>query len=244
MCQRVQDTCRFRFDTFEGTWPLAAGRFVASFSVRSNDVGKGRLVNRQEWMGLCMVRISTRFCFIPWLQHRSSPGAGGQERSEEDDGVDTRASLGGPIHVAEIQPESKFVEGEGCAHAVEDGHEAAEKDGRIFLAGADVGEPTVANEEENDNSENQMVNMAATWLDDEMERRDVMKDGVDDGANTREGEEETDRGDEQATARPVGDAFVEDGAEGSALQQEQQKRGSGNGKQEDEPGIGHRCGWG
>src|SRR5271163_4893837 len=54
-----------------------------------------------------------------------APASGGQQGAEEDDGVDAGAAFGRPVNVFEVQPEGELVEGEGCAYAVEDGHEAA-----------------------------------------------------------------------------------------------------------------------
>src|ERR1035438_1863074 len=55
-------------------------------------------------------------CFS--VKQWGAPTACSQQCPEENDGVDARSSFGGPVHVFQIQPESKFVKRQGGAHAV------------------------------------------------------------------------------------------------------------------------------
>src|SRR5271157_6628393 len=94
-----------------------------------------------------------------------SPAARCEEGTEENYGVDAGSSLGRPVDVLQVQPESKFVERQSCTYAVEDRHEAAEEKGRIVLAGADVGQPSVSHGKKNDDAEDQVMNVAPAMLD-------------------------------------------------------------------------------
>ena len=58
-----------------------------------------------------------------------APCANGEQAAKEDDGVDTFASGAGPVSAGlEIEPEGEFVERQGRADAIADGHETAEED--------------------------------------------------------------------------------------------------------------------
>lgn len=152
------------------------------------------------------------------LKQGSAPGAGGEESAEEDDGVDAGAAFGGPVDVAKVEPESEFVEGESGADAVEDRHEAAENNRGVVGAGADFGEPSVADEKKNDDADDEMMNVASAHFD-EMEWRNLVGDAEDHAAHSGEGEEKTKRGDEEAAARAVGNAIVKYVAEELAMEE-------------------------
>ena len=58
-----------------------------------------------------------------------APCANGEQAAKEDDGVDTFASGAGPVSAGlEIEPEGEFVERQGSAYTIADGHKAAEED--------------------------------------------------------------------------------------------------------------------
>jgi hypothetical protein len=160
--------------------------------------------------------------FLSGLQQRRAPCAGGEQGSEEDDGVDAGSSLGRPVDVLKVEPESEFVEGEGGSDSVEDRHNAAEENRRIVAAGSDFGEPGITDEKKNDDAEDEVVDVAST-MHDEMKGRNVVEDGIDDGAHSGEGKEEADRSAEQTFARTVRNPFVNELAERRALQQQQQE---------------------
>jgi hypothetical protein len=84
-----------------------------------------------------------------------------------------------------------------------------------------------------------MMNVPPTRLDNKMKWRNVVLDGINHGANSGEGKKETDGSNKKPPPRPVRNAFMENGAERCALQQQQQKSRSRDGEQEYEPGIGH-----
>jgi hypothetical protein len=75
---------------------------------------------------------------------------------------------------------------------------------------------------------------------DEMERWNLVQDGKDYGADSGERQEETYRGYEEASARAIGDAFVDSLGQGRALRYEQQESCYYDCEQEYEPGVGHR----
>jgi hypothetical protein len=58
-----------------------------------------------------------------------APCADCQQTAEEDDGVNAFASGTGPVGAGlEIEPEGEFVERQGRAYTIADGHKAAEED--------------------------------------------------------------------------------------------------------------------
>src|ERR1700683_5590953 len=104
----------------------------------------------------------------------------------------------------------------------------------MVSTGADVSQPAVADEKENEDSEDQVVNVPSAGLN-EMKRGNLVLDGIDHGPDSGEGEKETDRSYKQAPPRPVGNAFVENITERRSLQQQQQEGRARDGKQEYEP---------
>ena len=176
--------------------------------------------------------------FLFRRQQRCAPGACAQKSTEEDDGIDAGASLGSPVDIFQVEPEGEFIEGEGGADSIEDRHKAAEKNGRVVAARADLGEPSIADEKENEDAEDEVVDVAPSVVD-EVEGRDVMEDGVNDGANRGESEEEADGGNKEALAGTLGNPFANQLTEWCALQKQKEQGSSGERKQKNKPGIFH-----
>lgn len=62
-------------------------------------------------------------------EERRAPCSDGKQAAEEYHRVDAFASGTGPVSAGfEIEPEGEFVECQGCADTVADGHEPAEED--------------------------------------------------------------------------------------------------------------------
>jgi hypothetical protein len=103
--------------------------------LRSMRWTKSASLARQEWIDLTQEQTSVGGCLSMRLKQRSSPGTCRQKSSEENDGVDAGSSLGRPVDVAQVQPESEFVERERGAYAVENRHQPAEKNRRLVFSG-------------------------------------------------------------------------------------------------------------
>ena len=73
---------------------------------------------------------------------------------------------------------------------------------------ADFSQPAVADEKENEDAEDQVMNVPPAGLN-EMKGRNLVLDGIDHGPDSGEGEKETDRSSKQPPPRTVGNAFVE-----------------------------------
>ena len=104
----------------------------------------------------------------------------------------------------------------------------------MVSAGADFSQPAVADEKENEDSEDQVMNVPSAGLN-EMKGRNLVLDGIDRGPDSGEGEKETDRSYKQPPPRPVGNAFVKNITKRRSLQQQQQEGRARDGEQEYEP---------
>ena len=197
---------------------------------------------RFSWAKVSSRRRLTR---VRWagdgaIEQRGAPRAYREQGAEEDDGVDAFAALARPIHVLQIQPESEFVERECGAHSVGNGEQAADKDVLRSGAAAHFRKPCVTDGEQNQNSPDEVMNVL-TANHDPSEGTDVMGDAGDEQADAEEGDKEANCGQEEAAARAVGDAGVENAAEVCAVQQEKDGRGDKDGEDEQNNGAGH-CG--
>ena len=171
-------------------------------------------------------------------EDRRSPGTDGEESAKEDDGVDAFAALARPVGCGvEVQPEGELVEGEGGADSVGEGEEPAEKDLHGSVAGADVGELRIAADEEQEDSPDEVVDVAATHLD-VTEGANVMGDGGDQKTHGEKGDEEADGGEEEAALGAVGDLLVDDLPGFGEAENEQDERGDDRQEDEKDPGSG------
>ena len=154
---------------------------------------------------------------------RSAPRSDGEQRAENNYGVDAGAALEGPDGVPDAEPHGELVQGEGGSHAIEDGDEAAGKERGRCGACAHLRDHGVAGDEEQENAPDEMVDVSAGH-DHPSEGSDVKEDEEDKEAHAQEGEGEAQRGQKEATARAIGDALVQDAAGAGPVQQEKDHR--------------------
>jgi len=151
-----------------------------------------------------------------------TPGANAQQAAEEDDSIDAYTTLAGPIGVRfEVEPEGEFVEGEGSSDTVADGHQATEKDGERRMGAAQVQEPAIPDEEQNENTPDQVMNVVAADGD-PFEWAHVGPDCHHEYANADKGDDKGNRGNKHALARPVGDGGMNQISQAGQLQQDQE----------------------
>ncbi len=83
--------------------------------------------------------------------------AQGQQRAEQDDGVDALAALLGPVVVLEVQPQRELVERERRAAP----ERAAVTLTSAFLVDADLEQPQVPDDQQADDPERHVVDVPA-----------------------------------------------------------------------------------
>jgi len=103
-----------------------------------------------------------------------------------------------------------------------------------------IQEPAVADQQQNENTPDQVVNVVAADCD-PCERAHVGSDCHHEYANAGKGYDEGNRGNEHALAWPVGDAGMNQISQAGQLQQHQEHNDDqgGKGKQEERSGSGH-----
>ena len=139
-----------------------------------------------------------------------APCGDAQQTAEEDDGVDAFATGAGPVGTGfKVKPEGEFVECEGRADAVADGHEPAEENRQFGVLLSQVEQPSVADEEQDDDAPNKVMDVVAAHGN-PLEGTCLVDDGADEKANSREGEKECDGGEKCASAGSVGDGGADE----------------------------------
>lgn len=163
---------------------------------------------------------------------------GEEERgAEEKDGVKAGAAFAGPIElVLQIEPESEFVESERGADAVEQRHHAAGEKRGAASAGADFHEPGEADTQKDDNAPDEMVDVGAA-NDDVMKRADIAGSGQRGDARESDSGEETARSEEQTAFGAVADVFMKERSDAGAVQDQQNKGGGEENRDDKEPEI-------
>jgi len=132
-----------------------------------------------------------------------TPCAGGQQATKQDDSIDTDTALARPVGLrVEVEPESELVEGEGCADTIADAHQAAEEDGNRGVLAAKIEKPSVADEEQDQDSPDEVVDVTAADHD-PMKGADVSGDEADEYSHAEKGDQESEGGDKKAAARAV-----------------------------------------
>ena len=172
---------------------------------------------------------------------RRTPSTHGENSSKKDDGVDADAALAGPVGIGlEVKPEGKLVQGKRRADAVAYGHESAEEDGQGRMRTAEVEQPAVADEQQNQNSPDKVMDVAAVH-DDPVEWAVVVDDEADEQTHAEEGDKKRHRGDEHAAAGPVWDGGADEKAQASELQEHEQHHNyqAGEGEQQERTCSGH-----
>ena len=170
-----------------------------------------------------------------------APGTDGEQAAEEDDCVDGEASGAVPVCIRfEVEPEGELVEGEGGSDAIADRHEAAEEDGDWRVGPAEVHQPSVAYQQKDEDSPDEVVNVHAMH-NDPLEMSLMVDDPVDENPDSDKGDKEGDRGDEHAASRAVGDGGADEESDAGELQQDQEENDdeAGEGQQQECSGSGH-----
>ncbi len=165
----------------------------------------------------------TRFraSFYQDSEQGRAPPADCEKRAEQKDGVDARSSLAHEVNVFQIQPQGEFVQRKGRADSIEQRHQTTRKDRRSIATVAEFAEPAVSHSQENQDSDDQVVDMGS-FHQNVVKRRDLMANAIDHPAHNGEGEKEADGGEKEPAARTVGNVLVNQGAEARAMQERQQ----------------------
>jgi len=165
-------------------------------------------------------------------EKRRAPEADGQQTAEDDDGIDADASGAGPIGIRlQVQPQRKLVQCERGAHTVAYGHEAAEKNGKLGVIPPQVKQPSVTDQQQNENAPHQVMNVEAVHRD-PLERAMLMHDQPNQNADAQKGDEERDRGNEHAPPGTVGNGGANENAQPGEMQKHQQHHDDHGGKRE------------
>jgi len=160
-----------------------------------------------------------------------APRAGSKQAAKQDDCVDADAALARPVGLrVEVEPKRKLVKGEGSADTVADGHQAAEKDGEWRVLAAQVKQPSIADDEEDEDSPDKMMDVASANHD-PVEWADVVGDEADEDSHAKKSDQKGERRDEKTPARAVRDGGPNQKADARKVQEEQ-KGGDNNGGKE------------
>ena len=126
------------------------------------------------------------------VEESASIKSNDQEGSEQNDGVQAGAALARPVNIFKIQPQRELVEGQGCAGAVEKGQQAARYERGFFSTYANILQPCKTDDQQNQNSPNQVMNVAATDVD-IVKGADVVEVDIGKCPGDGEGDEKSDR---------------------------------------------------
>src|SRR4029077_11801768 len=95
-------------------------------------------------------------------KERTAPDTDREQATEQNHSVDTRASLPGPVHVLEVEPECEFVERERGGPAVQHRREFRQcVVGTRCRPGVDLDEPEIARAEETGDAEDEVMEVPA-----------------------------------------------------------------------------------
>jgi hypothetical protein len=161
-----------------------------------------------------------------------TPRAGSQQASKKDYRVDADAALARPVGLrVQVEPEGEFVQRERRSRPVADGHQTTEEDGYRRVFAPKVEKPSIADKEQDKDSPDEVVDVPSANHD-PVKRADVVRDEADQDANTEEGDEKREGGDEKASARSIGDRGAYEKAE--VREMKKKKKGGDNkgGKEE------------
>jgi len=170
-----------------------------------------------------------------------APGAYRQQSAEEDDGIDVETPSARPVRIRlQVQPDRELVQRERRSHPEADRHQPAEEDGKRRVGAPQVEQPAIAHQQQNQDPPDEVMNVVAMHHH-PLEASLMMDDPVDENANSGEGEQEGDRGDEHAPPRAVGDGGAHQKSQPSQLQQDQQQHNNqaGKGQQQQRSSSGH-----
>src|SRR6266545_6566471 len=134
----------------------------------------------------------------------AAPEAERQRRKEQNHGVNAFPSGARPINIGQIEPQREFIQRQRRADAIKYRCQPRPAAGCSFDARADLNEPEPADEQQDQNSEHQMMNMR--FADKNATKPDGLTVyGVSDRARSRESDEETDCRKKQSLAARIGE---------------------------------------
>jgi hypothetical protein len=134
-----------------------------------------------------------------------APSAYCKDAAKKYHGIDTQPSLPGPVGIGfHVEPKRKFIQGKRRAHSVADRHQAAQEYGERRVRAAQVEQPAVTNQQQNQNAPHKMVNMMSTHHH-PLKRPALMHDRTHKQAHANKGDKERYRRQEHAPPGPVRD---------------------------------------
>jgi hypothetical protein len=133
-----------------------------------------------------------------------------KESTEEQHGVDAGPALMRPVHVLQIQPEREFVQRQGCAYAVQQRHHSFRQAGLGMQVGAKLEQPTIAHDQQEHDTQNQVMNVATAYFD-VVKRADPGSNGVRKQSHDRERDIERHGSEEPALAVSSGKVVAVEG---------------------------------
>ena len=95
------------------------------------------------------------------MKEPPAPRPDAEQRPEEHDGIDALPPLSRPIHVLQSEPQREPVQRQRRADAVEQGCQARRPVEGATDPGADLGEPEIADAEEEENAPHQVMEVGA-----------------------------------------------------------------------------------
>ena len=78
--------------------------------------------------------------------------------------------MGRPDRFGKIEPEGELVQSKGGAYPEQERSDASGPDGTVPGAGANLGQPEIADDQQEQDTPNQVVDMTSATRDDVMER--------------------------------------------------------------------------
>src|SRR5438477_8026326 len=133
------------------------------------------------------------------LEERPAPDPGRQEPGEDEHGVDALAALPLPVHVAKVEKQRELVQRERRTDAEEDGGQA----GDPARADADLQQPHVPDQEQEQDAPHQVMDMEPAAGRHVVERADTGADHRSDRADDAERDEKGEGGEEEPLAALV-----------------------------------------
>jgi hypothetical protein len=142
------------------------------------------------------------------FEEAAAPDGDEKSGGEEQDGVEAGAALASPVNAfLEVEPEGELVECESGADAVEQGHQAAGEERGGLGSCADLDEPAEADNEEEENPPNEVVDMGAANVN-VMERSNVTGGSISSRTGYGQGKEESDSSQKEASPGAIANMLM------------------------------------
>jgi len=156
-------------------------------------------------------------------EERRTPRSYGQYAAEQNHGVDADAPIPRPVIVGiQIQPESKFVQGQRCTSSIAHRHQSAEENRKRGMAPPKIEQPSVANQQQNQDAPYQVMNVMSP--DHHPSKRPmVVDDEAHDQPHARKRKQKRYRGNEHPSSRTIGNSRAYDESQTRELQQDEQQ---------------------